>query len=229
MQKLNWLLSIILLLILSSCEKDNYDGPTAGLSGKFVDVATGELIAQDIIRGTQIEIVEHGYGEGEKQYLAVKNDGTYENELLFENMYTIQPVRGNFIPVDPQDFQISKGSTLDFTVTPYLRVRDANIEVNGTKVIATFKLDQNVTTNVRKVGLYAHSDSRVGETMRLVAAEQDINAAIDPNQEYTVEIDLPSNSSQLKPGNEYYFRAGAVIDNSEAKFNYSPTVKIAVN
>lgn len=226
--KFKWFLYIA-LIVFSSCEKDNYDGPTAGLSGRFVDAATGELIPQDIIRGTQIEIVEHGYGEGEKQYLIVKNDGTYENSLLFENMYTIQPVRGNFIPVEPQEFRITKGATLDFTVTPYLRVRDANIALNGSKVVATFKLDQNVTTNVKKIGLYAHSDSRVGEPMRLVAAEQEINGAIDPNQVYTLEMDLPSNSSQLKPGNEYYFRAGAVIDNSEAKLNYSPTVKIAVN
>jgi hypothetical protein len=229
MQKFKWFLYIITLIVFSSCEKDNYDGPTAGLSGRFIDAQTGELVPQDIIRGTQIEIVEHGYGEGEKQYLTVKNDGTYDNSLLFENMYTIQPVRGNFIPVEPQDFRITKGSTLDFTVTPYLRVRDANIALNGTKVVATFKLDQNVTTNVKKIGLYAHSDSRVGEPMRLVAAEQDINGAIDPDQVYTLEIDLPANSSQLKPGNNYYFRAGAVIDNSEAKFNYSPTVRIAVN
>ena len=30
------------------------------------------------------------------QFLVVKNDGTYENSLLFENMYTVTPVRGNF-------------------------------------------------------------------------------------------------------------------------------------
>lgn len=48
-------------LILHSCELDNYDGPDATLSGRIIDKETGELVEQDIIRGTQIEFIEHGY------------------------------------------------------------------------------------------------------------------------------------------------------------------------
>jgi hypothetical protein len=227
MKPITYLL-IIAALAFAGCEKDNYDGPTAGLQGQFKDAETGELVQQDIIRGTQIEIIEHGYDPVSPQYLVVKGDGTYENSLLFENTYTIQPKRGNFIDIAPQDLLKKGKTTLDFTVTPYIRILQPSIVKNGNKVTATFKLEQNVVNNVRKIGLYAHKDIQVGEPMRQVAAEKTLNAVSDPNTVYTLEIDLPSNSSVLKPGNDYYFRIGALIDVGEAKLNYAPAVKITL-
>ena len=219
---------IITTFALFSCEKDNYDAPTAGLSGTFIDVLTNKPIEQDIIRGTTIELIEKGYNPVRPQYLIVKNDGSYDNSLLFANTYTVKPVRGNFIDIASQDVVIDGKTKLDFIVTPYIRVKDANISKVGTKVIATFKLEQTVLSPLRKIGLYAHSDSRLGEPMRLVAAEKTLTTVADPNTVYTVEIDLPSNSSTLKPGFEYYFRVGALINVAEAKLNYAPAVKISI-
>lgn len=227
MNKIKFVL-LIAAFGLFSCKKDNYESPTAGLSGNFIDAQTNELVEQDIIRGTTIEIIEHGYDPVTPQYLIVKTNGSYDNSLLFANTYTVKPVRGNFVAVDAQDVNIQGQTKLDFTVTPYIRVKDVTISVNGTKVVATFKLQQNVISNIKKIGLYAHADSRVGEPMRLVAAERDINAVSDPGTVYTLEIDLPSNSSSLKPGSEYYFRVGSLIDVGEAKLNYAPAVKLNI-
>jgi len=222
------LYSILALSALSACKLDNFEKPAAGLSGRFIDAETKELVQQDIIRGTQIEIKEHGYDPVSSQFLIVKNDGTYENSMLFANTYTIQPVRGNFIAVDPQDFKISGQAKLDFEVIPYIRIKEANIVKTGTKIIATFKLQQNLINNIKKIGLYAHVDSRVGEPMRQVAAERELNAVSDPAEVYTLEIDLPSNNSILKPGNQYYFRIGALMDAPEAKLNYAAAVRIGI-
>ncbi|WP_285056684.1 DUF3823 domain-containing protein [Pedobacter ginsengisoli] len=222
------LYSILALSALSACKLDNFEKPAAGLSGRFIDAETKELVQQDIIRGTQIEIKEHGYDPVSSQFLLVKNDGTYENSMLFANTYTIQPVRGNFIAVDPQDFKISGQAKLDFEVIPYIRIKEANIVKTGTKIIATFKLQQNLINNIKKIGLYAHVDSRVGEPMRQVAAERELNAVSDPAEVYTLEIDLPSNNSILKPGNQYYFRIGALMDAPEAKLNYAAAVRIGI-
>jgi hypothetical protein len=227
MKPLKYLL-IIAALAFAGCEKDNYDGPTAGLAGRFIDAETGELVQQDIIRGTQIEIIEHGYDPVTPQYLLVKVDGTYENSLLFENTYTVQPKRGNFVDITPQDVLIKGKTTLDFTVTPYIRILSQSIVKTGDKVIATFKLEQNVVNNIKKIGLYAHKDVQVGEPMRQVAAEQTLNAPSNPATTYQLEINLPANSSTLKPGFEYYFRIGALIDVGEAKLNYAPAVRIGI-
>lgn len=227
MKKLQFLF-IIMALAFAACEKDNYDGPTAGLSGRFIDAQTNELVQQDIIRGTQIQITEHGYDPVTPQYLIVKTDGTYDNSMLFENDYTVQPVRGNFVGVQPQDLRIAGKTTLDFKVTPYIRVLQPSIVRSGDKIVATFKLQQNVVNNIKKIGLYAHKDIQVGEPMRQVASEKNINAVADPALTYSLEIDLPSNSSVLKPGTAYYFRIGALIDVGEAKLNYAPAVKITL-
>lgn len=225
MKKINILL-LAAALGFSACEKDNYAGPTAGLYGSFYDADTKALVEQDIISGTIIELYEHGYANVEKQDLIVKTDGTYANSLLFANTYTVRPARGNFIDLEPQDVQIKGQTQLDFNVVPYIRLLDVNIVKTGTKVIATFRLQQNVINNVQKIGLYAHQDSRVGQPMRQVAAERDLNAVVDINTVHTLEIDLPSNSSMLKPGKPYYFRVGALIAIGEAKYNYAKAVKI---
>lgn len=222
------LYTIIALSALSACKLDNFEKPAAGLSGRFIDAETKELVQQDIIRGTQIELKEHGYDPVSSQFLLVKNDGTYENSMLFANTYTIQPVRGNFIAVDAQDLKIAGQTKLDFEVIPYIRIKEANIVKSGTKIIATFKLQQNLINNIKKIGLYAHVDSRVGEPMRQVAAERELNAVSNPEEVHTLEIDLPSNNSVLKPGNQYYFRIGALMDAPEAKLNYAPAVRIGI-
>jgi hypothetical protein len=222
------LILFISIIALASCKKDNYDAPTAGLSGNFIDAATHELVPMDIIRGTQIEFIEHGYANPATQTMIIKNDGTYANTLMFANTYTIKIREPNFIPIPEQEVVINGQTKLDFQVTPYIRVKDVSIVKNGTKVVATFKLQQNVINNVSKIGLYAHSDSRVGEPMRLVAAEQTLNAVTDPAHVYTIEIDLPSNSTQLKPGNDYYFRVGALIGVGGSKPNYAPAVKLGI-
>lgn len=229
MKKIKLYISAVLLAFgAGACSIDNYPAPDSILHGTFLDVETNEPVEQDIIRGSTIEFIEHGYESQTKQVMIVKNDGTYRNNLIFSNTYTITPVRGNFVPAEPQEVTVKGETQLDFKVQPYIRVKEAKIEKVGTKVIATFKLQQTVTNNVKKIGLYAHPEPAVGEPMRTVLADQEINAVTDPNKIYKLEIDLPSNSSNLKAGSQYFFRVGALIDAPESKFNYAKAVRLAL-
>lgn len=218
----------LLILTVSACKIDNYPEPDAQLYGTFLDSETNEPVEQDIIRGSTIEFIEHGYASQTKQTMIVKTDGTYRNNLIFANTYTITPVRGNFVPMEPQEVEIKGSTQLDFKVKPFLRVKDAKIEKVGNKVVATFKLQQTVINKVKKIGLYAHPEPNVGEPMRTVLSDQEINVVTDPTKVYTLEIDLPSNSSNLKSGNQYFFRIGALIDAPEAKFNYAKAVRLSI-
>jgi hypothetical protein len=220
--------TIVLISVLSACEVDNYPGPNAALSGRFIDTETDELVQQDIVRGTMIELREHGYDPVTPQYLKVKPDGTYANALLFANTYTVQPVRGNFIAIEAQDFEVKGEANLDFRVMPYIRIKEPSITRNGNKIVATFKVQQNVTNSISKLGLYVHSDPNVGEPFRLIAVENNINSVADPNQVFTLELDITSNSSTLISGRHYFFRIGALINVGEAKLNYAPVVKISI-
>ncbi|MRG44514.1 DUF3823 domain-containing protein [Chitinophaga sp. SYP-B3965] len=216
------------MLLASSCSKlDNYGAPDSALYGSILDIKTNELVEQDIINGTQIEFLEQGYENPISQYMVIKNDGTYRNNLVFSGAYDIRPVRGNCLPIDMQRIQVKGSTQLDFKVQPYIRVQNVSIQKIGTKVVATFNLEQTVAGKVKKIGLYAHPEPIVGEPVRTVAAEQQINTTTNINTVYRLEIDLPANAS-LKPGKEYFFRVGALIDVPEMKPNYAKAVRIVI-
>ncbi len=223
-----YLTAFIGICCLASCELDNYEGPDAKIHGGLYDIETNELVPQDIISGTVIEYIEHGYSNPQLQTMIVKTDGTYRNDLMFSNTYTIRPVRGNFVPIDEQEVKVKGDTQLDFKVKPYIRIKNLKIEKVGTKVVATFTLQQTTTDKVKKIGLYAHREPSVGEQRRSAVAEKTINEVTDSATQYTLEIDLPANSSSLVPGQQYYFRVGALIDVAESKPNYETAIRITI-
>jgi hypothetical protein len=218
-------LLVVAMGFISACELDNLEGPTAELYGSIIDAATGELVQQDIIRGTVIELREFGYDPVAPQELIVQNDGTYRNSRLFANTYTVEPLRTNFRPVDPQDVEITGSTRLDFMVTPYIRVNDVVITKTGDVVTATFSLEQTTLSNVKRIGLYAHPDPHVGEPMQIARTQQDINAMVEADNTFTLELDT-STDPDLVAGRQYFFRVGALSNEPEARFNYAPAVSI---
>ena len=125
---------LMLSMFFYACELDNYDYPDASITGRIIDSETNELVQSDLINGTTIKLIEHGYDPVSPQYLRVKSDGTYANTLLFSNTYTIQPDLRNFVQIDEQEVEIGKNTTLDFIVTPYLRINNISF-VNICKLI----------------------------------------------------------------------------------------------
>ena len=224
---------IALGVAFSSCEKDNYDGPNAELSGTFIDKDTKQPIAQDIISGTVIELIEHGYVVGQTnitQTLVAKGDGTYQNSEIFAGKYLVRPVRGNFQNIAAIDtFEIKKGSNkLDFLVTPYIRVKEPTIVKTGSTVTATFKLEQTTAQNVTRIGLYVHPNPNVGQPMKLAFVETNLNRLATPTETFTITMNLDNFKSftQLRQGEQYYFRIGALSSATSAKYNYAPPVRL---
>ena len=223
-----------MLALVSSCEIDNFDGPNAELHGTFIDQETNEPLAQDIVNGTVIEIIEHGWVVDQTnvtQTLVVKGDGSYRNSEIFSGKYLVRAVRGNFHEIAPIDTVDIVGSTkLDFLVTPYLRIKEHSIVREGTTVTATFKIEQTSAQNVARIGLYVHPNPNVGQPMTLTPrVEQTLNRLVDEEETFTLTIDLAANSTILLPGQQYYFRIGAVSSaTASAKFNYAPPVRLTI-
>ena len=230
-----FLLFIILGVVVPSCKKDNYAAPDAELFGTFIDKDTKEPIAQDIISGTVIELIEHGWVTGQTnitQSLVAKGDGTYRNSDIFSGKYLVRAVRGNFQNIAAIDtFEIKKGSNkLDFEVVPYIRVKAPSIVKNGNIVTATFKLEQTTTQNVSRIGLYVHPNPNVGQPMKLVFVEQTLNRVTTPTETFTITLDLAAGSNTswntLRLGEQYYFSIGALSSATSAKYNYAPPVRL---
>lgn len=214
----------ILMFLVYSCELDNYEGPDAVIHGAIIDVETEELIEQDVINGTEIEYIEHGYETPATQYLVIKNDGTFRNNLMFSGTYTIQPVRGNFVPVEPIEVEVNGVTKLDFEVKPYIRLRDVVIGKEGNSIVASFRLEQTVSNDIAKIGLFGHPEANVGSSVRTMHVERSINGVVDPETEFKLEMTIPHDFSNDK----MFFRVGALIDAPEAKYNYAPAKKFAL-
>lgn len=227
------ILSVLTLSLLTSCELtelDNLEGPDSGLFGSVLDAETGELVEQDIIRGGELQIWEQGYENVTPQTLNYKVDGTYTDSKLFSGTYKVIPLRTNFQPIDTILVDIQGQTKLDLEVTPYIRILNPSITLNGTLVTATFSLEQTLFGNVSKIGLYAGADMSVGEPVRLVRSEQDINASVfplNPQETYTLTIDT-ANEIDLREGNLYFFRIGALYDAPNAEYNYATAVAIQI-
>lgn len=224
-------ISALLLGGAASCslfQLDTYEGPDATLTGGIIDEATGKNVQSDIVNGTTIKLIEHGYADPTPRYLVVKNDGTYRNTMLFEGTYTVQPDKRNFLPVDPQDIKISGETTLDFIVTPYIRLTDVSITKEGNTVLATFCLEPTTLDAVEEVALFASDQASVGSTVNSVSKIKTVSTGVLPTRQFKIGINVKENSSYFKENKDYYFRVGARSSYSGALYNYAPTVKINI-
>lgn len=221
------LLSLILVSTsFVSCELDNFQGPNAKIKGCILDIETGELVETDVINGTTIKLLEHGYDPVTPQYLRVKNDGTYTNNLLFSNTYTIQPDQRNFVQIDAQDIEIGENTNLDFYVLPYLRIKNVNIEQVENNIIATFNIQQTTNDPVADIALYAFEEPTVGESLYQVVTKVSVNRIVEANETFKLVINAARNSNILKSGKSYFFRVGARSSYGGAKFNYASAVRL---
>lgn len=220
--------AVICMVLANSCELDNFDGPNASLTGSIIDSETGEPVQSDLIEGTTIKIIEHGYDPVSPQYLRVKSDGSYANTMLFSNTYTVQPDVRNFVQVDAQDVKIGKDTKLDFHVTPYIRLKNVSITKEGNNIIASFQLQQTTKDAVRKIGLYVSDQPIVGEPTRTTESEKVLDRQVEEDEVFKIGINVARNTNYLKTGQSYFFRIGAVSSFTGAKFNYAPAELIEI-
>jgi hypothetical protein len=215
--------------LFNSCELDNYDAPDSALYGSIIDSETGELVQSDIISGTQIELIEVGYENPSTQRLIVKVDGTYRDNMLFSGTYKLPPIMGgNFVPqADTLILKINGETKHDFLVQPYIRIKDANISIDGTKITATFKLEQTVENKVKEIGLYGHISPSVGEPLQVGKKSKRLNQVVDADEEFELVLDVRTDKD-FEKGKAYHFRVGAIIDADQAEYNYAPAVRLTI-
>jgi|LakMenEpi03Aug12_release.lakeMendotaPanAssembly.Ray.scaffolds.fasta_scaffold93455_2 hypothetical protein len=234
------LLLLGLSLSLSSCMKDDMEGPNAQVYGIIKDKVTGEPVQTELINGSIIQAFEQGYATPVAQNWLIKNTGEYRNNLVFANKYNFNLINGNFIPVSITDYEIKPGENkLDFEVEPYIRVKNCAISKNSNnQVVATFNLEPGVAAaRLSAIRLYAFSDVYVGEAVKFNTAGTSFQQSfgtpivINPATTYTLTIDLNTNATLFPAGRDYFFRVGALASISgygTVRRNYASFVKISL-
>lgn len=225
------------LFALTSCEIDNYDGPDASIHGSILDEQTGELVGTDIENGSSIKVREHGFTNPADQTWVIMNTGEYRNNMIFAATYDVRFENGNFYPFEIKDFVVKKGeNTYDFKVTPYLRIKNADIAKNGNTITATFSVEGGrPEVKLKEIQLFAFSDIWVGNNVKYTlngGTDKTVfspTLTIVPETKYTLIIDLTENADIFKYKKNYYFRIGALADVSgvgTVRHNYAPLVVI---
>lgn len=157
---LKYIFLIPVLLLATSCEKDNYAEPEAGIFGQVYD-HHGNPLQVAIGQGSMsIRIVERSFAQGDTskvvtpQYLNLHQDGSFINNKLFAGVYEANPHQGPFYEALDEDqapyteiVDLSNGkrSQVNFTVTPFLTlewVKEPFIATDG-KIYASFKFHRN--------------------------------------------------------------------------------------
>lgn len=236
-------LPLLLSLLVISCEIDNYEGPDAKITGRFLDSKTGELVGTDITNGNSIGAYELGWASESRQTWAIKNTGEYTNNLVFASTYRLEFTNCNFFPFTVDNFVIKEGENVhDFTVTPYIRVKNPNITYDAsTKTVrATFSLEAGGDgVKLDEIRLFAFTDHWVGNYVKFAIATTDcykkassnqVNATIGSDT-YTLTMNVEANSALFKYSRNYYFRIGALAKVSgvgTVRHNYSPLVVLPI-
>ena len=184
---------------LCSCGLDNYDAPTASLSGAIIDKETKENVPGQAQNGTKIRMYEFYNDEWSVQPNDswVSQDGTFSNTAVFTGKYKIL-AEGPF-----ETAEATSNETGKVTVkTSVDNVLDKTIQAVEFYYCKTPYVDKNTFTAKESVEL---------------GTETELDIA---TYSHTFE--------NLKSGKTFYFRVGALAVNPGGFYNYSKVIEVTV-
>jgi len=229
------LISIILagmaVLAISACTKtDNYDGPNASFQGNIISTAGGNLPTSS--GSTQIKLQQIGWTT--PQTIPSKFDGTFEDTKLFKGGYRVIPTGGAFWPVyDTITVNIAQGTRHDFTVTPYIVIKNFTATLTGTTLNITYDIDAPIVAGlptIKDTQPYVNTTKLVG-TGASIRDFSDVNA-VTINKDF-IDMSAAEKSRTLTvpnliPGRTFFVRVGVRLSNSYNSSNFSNIIEIDV-
>lgn len=255
MKKLNIISAVLVSAVISGCQIDNFDAPSTIIQGNLYDAKTGELLQLEQGKNhTRIMTEELSWNDGEFSpfYLAVKQDGTYYNNKMFDAQYRISPIDGPFIPVLLRDgdkivvdnrkvVDVKGEATVDFELEPFLRVEYVGEPVinSDNTLSVTFKFERGEDNEYYKiaefrdcqlficpnpyVGNYNYDSKLVGS---VVAEYNGKSGDALEGEEITITTIKPLGSTVGE--RTYYVRVGARVNDPGERYNYTEVKAVTV-
>ena len=219
----NILFFLFTLLVLSSCEIDNYDEPNLTVSGRIVDAQTNALVESG---GSNSGTIVKFYQNNSAQALLFKTmpDGTFTNSRVFAGNYRYVAEGPFQVITDTPSIVIKANTEIEIKVTPNVRLIASVVSKSG-------------TTAVIKV---TYEKLAVGQALKFLGVAW--STVTNPNKfafgvdggyiENNVQSqDLSSGEQQftitgLKPNTKYYVRASAQVIAPGNYYNYSTQIEV---
>jgi hypothetical protein len=223
------ILLLVLISIVISCKKDNYDRPSSLLTGRIL--YKGEAIQVEYDR-VPFELYQYGFGKVGPINGAITPEGTFSH-LLFDGEYkfVIRPGQGPFVwpqtsgKSDSITINVNGNTVRDIEVEPYYMVRSPQLSVAGGRVTGTFKVEKIITDarekGIEKATLFINKTMFVSNDNNIARTELAGSAVTDPNN-----ISLSVTVPEIKPTQNYVFARIGVKAVGVEDWIFSPVVKL---
>lgn len=225
-----WLLSIISLCLTTSCvnELDNYKTPNGGIHGTIVDIETKEPVPLPVqgSTGVILKMMEKGTEATKSVDFYAKQDGTFDNDRVFDCDYLIK-VEGPFTAPAEVKATISGQTEVNIPVMPYARI-EASASVSGKTVSLQYQVKK--TKDSYKVSeVYGYwnfapgvDDGGANRAGRVTVNDLSGTISIDLGKEQAFLDNLYKIQSNE---NKIYVRIGA---KTEGVINYSQVLVVTL-
>jgi hypothetical protein len=242
-------LSFLLVAIMASCaEDDNYPAPSSTFKGSIVDAQTGEPFQTAIgATGVRIKMMEYSWSESPTPYyMYAMMNGQFNNNKIFKGEYGITP-EGAFVALAEEQVAISGTVEKNYEVDPFLRIEwvgEPVVNDNGTATIQV-KITRGTThpdyqQALTEVWLFVSETQYVGDFSYSPNYSTKLTGATLPTLDGTVSITtgwpggIGTGSQRIFPAysRKYFLRVGARINkqvNSTNVYNYSSAKEITIN
>lgn len=203
-------------LLCFSCKKDNYDPPSSMLSGALLYENDTVFVEYDRV---PFQLFQYGFGKVGPIGSAFKQDGSY-SALLFDGDYqfTIPTGQGPFkwkersagVP-DSVSISVKGNTSFNIDVTPYYMIRNAQFNIGGNKVNASFAAKQIITgvdaKDIERVSVYINKTQFVSGANNIAWKELGGGDITDADN-IALEVNIPA----IVPAQNYvYARIGLKI------------------
>ena len=241
MKKIISILSCALALTaVTSCDwfkLDNLDAWDAQVEGRIIDKATNQPVQLE--QGSSLTVYESYGAQYDREWdghtansWLVKNNGTYVNKLVFAGKYEMDTKNNNFT-ADAVDFELKSGSnTVDFYVTPYLRINNPKVSYAGGKINVTCDVEIAVAgTKINRVEVCVFPDRWVRHSQNNCSRDPGSYVVNPTGTSFSLSVDtaLAANATEFQYQRAHYIRIAALGQNSKNSsnmYNYSPVYKL---
>ena len=184
------------ILIITSCEYDNYEAPDALLTGKIV--YEGQPIG--VSNGVNLlQLYEKGWDNYSPINMNVKQDGSFSS-ILFEGDYQLVLISGKgpwVNDTDTIDVQVRGGETkIEVPVQPFYHVASVDYSVADKVLSASFNLDQVSAGDLEYVALFVADQILVDEKDFTKKGQKKAADITDISAPMQIDVDMGDISSE---------------------------------
>lgn len=213
------------IIINTSCSKlDNYAAPSGSINGQLVDSTDKSPFQTEQPNGAMVTLWQDSATVPYTFW--TRPDGTFTNDLVFNDSYRVIVNQGAFFPVDTARLVVNGTANISFSVMPYLRINANITPLQGGKVAFSYEISRpRFSYKINTAKVLVSSSPSVSNSINEFSASHDLSS-IDDN--VALATKYTDTLTGLTSGMTYYARVGARVANPSSRYNYCPIVKVTM-